>query len=103
MSLVQAPIKLTTFKCDPRRAIIFNSPTRDSMAVASAFGFTILTATVVTGSSDFNPIASAFTTRPNAPTPNSFPKIVKFSLISYSFNESEIITQHNSIPGYFPL
>ena len=35
---------------------------------------TILTATVVTGSSDFNPVASAYlTTRPKAPDPNSFP------------------------------
>jgi len=77
---VQAPIKLTTFRCVPKWIIIFNSPTRDSSAAASAVDRTILTATVVIGSSGFKPIASALTTRPNAPDPNSLP-VCKMKLI----------------------
>ena len=74
---VQAPIKLTTFRCVPKWIIIFNSPTREtSAASASAVERTILTATVVTGSSGFKPIASPLTTRPKAPDPNSLPAIV---------------------------
>ena len=70
---VQAPIKLTTFRCDPKWIIIFNSPTSDSSAATSTVERTIFTATVVTGSSGFSPIASALSTLPNTPDPNSFP------------------------------
>ena len=54
MSLVQASRRLTTFWCDPKWIIIFNSPTKDSRAAASAVELTILTAYVVTSSSDFD-------------------------------------------------
>ena len=87
-----APSKLTTFSCDPKW-IIFNSPTRDSRTAASAVKRTIFTATVVTGSSDFNPVASAYlTTRPKVPDPNSFPVRNQHLLIHHSISIIDAFT-----------
>ena len=105
MSLVQAPRRLTTFSCDPKWIIIFNSPTRDSRAAASAVERTILTATVVTGSSNFNPVAAALTTRPKAPDPNSCPlQTINSQLKHYWCIHYYIIidTELKLIPWEFP-
>ena len=109
MSLVQAPRRLTTFWLVPNLVvfwwiIIFNSPTRDSRAATSAVERTILTATIVTGSSDFNPVASALTTRPNAPDPNSFPAYNQRTFKYYWCIHYYIIidTELKLVPWKFP-
>ena len=48
ISLVQAPNKLTTFKCGPRWIRILSSDTRDSSEVGFNEDLIILTATVLT-------------------------------------------------------
>jgi hypothetical protein len=72
--LVQAPSKLTTFKCAPKWIRIFNSLTKASRAAALVWERTILTATVWTFSSEsLTPTASALTTRPKHPAPSCTP------------------------------
>lgn len=71
--LVHAPSKLTTFKCFPRCTIIFSSEARAFINIASAVGFTILTATIVVDLSSMIPNASALRTTPNAPEPSCLP------------------------------
>ena len=74
--LVQAPNKLTTFRCGPKCIKIFNSDARDSRAVGSIDDLIILTATVLQVRSLRSrtvPRALASTTTPNCPTPSCFP------------------------------
>lgn len=74
--LVQAPNKLTTFKCGPKWIMNFNSDARDSRAVGSRDDFAIFTATVLqvwSFRSRTVPRALASTTTPNCPTPSCFP------------------------------
>ncbi len=76
--LVQAPSKLTTFKCAPKWIRIFNSLTKASRAAALVWERTILTATVWTFSSaSLTPTASALTTRPKHPAPSCTPAFIK--------------------------
>ena len=76
--LVQAPSKLTTFRCAPKWIIIFNSPTKASRAATFVCERTILTATVLTDSSQsLTPTASALTTRPKHPAPSCTPSLCK--------------------------
>lgn len=79
ISLVQAPSKLTTFKCGPKCIRILSSDARDASAVAFEvvpLGLIILTATVLTllsfGSCK-EPSCLASTTTPNCPAPKCFP------------------------------
>ena len=81
ISLVQAPSKLTTFKCGPKYIRILSSEARDASAVAfEVLGLTIFTATVLTfvsfGSCK-EPISLASTTTPNCPAPKCFPLSLK--------------------------